>query len=992
LSGRRKKKKNRKRSDNTHKPGISLCMIVRDEQENLPRCIKSVKPILSEIVVVDTGSTDDTVAVAKAHGARVVSNPWNNDFSAARNVSLRNATQKWILILDADEVLDRKNLPGIAALCTGTEFEAFRFLTRNYLAENTWYDLLPNDGKLPQASRYPGWYPSCKVRLFRNDERVRFSGELHELVEPSLEELDWKIGEAPFPVHHLTWKSREGLRDKKVLYQECAGKKVLKNPSDAKALYEYGVECSGIDEHDLAVDAFSKALHVAPDFTNRYPGLPDIHGYLAANLIKQSHYEEALSRIDDGLLNDPGNSSLLHLRGISYLGLGRMEEAISSLEKAVENNPRFGKGFETLGIAWRRAGENARAADSLRRALELNPGLSEAKRLLESMSPASGSKKVKLSVCIIARDEEESLPECIESLQGLADEVVVVDTGSIDGTVDRAEALGARVFHFDWCDDFSAARNESIRRARGDYILWLDADDRLHPDDLHKLALLKDNLPSDKKTAYLFLLHNKMNDLDGDMCYQLRLFPNLPGAAFQGRIHEQVVYSLEKLGASLHQADIRIVHTGYEDKAMMEAKIRRNIEILLQEEERNPGDFIGNFHLASSYFCLEEWERAIDYMKKAVYGDNDHRRSPFWHMTARVQLGWMYKNAGMNREASKTLEEALAMDSTHPVARLLMGEIDYSDGRYEDALEILSSVDDEDFQPTVFAASIDKMRHHLHLLRAKCSEELGNYPEAATEYEAALALNSESAAAMKGLGSVHLKQGKYGEAEEVLRSFEGSDDPEALANLGVIDFRRGDALSAERKYRKALELNPDLVEARVNLGHLLLEQDRFKEARYQFEEVAERNDSWVDVHLGLSRALAAEGDVEGCVYECDRAMDLLEFPRDQVLNSVADLSGLYLAMSEELKEKNRYKEALLALETASILNPRCAETQKRLASLYEQRGMHEKALDCYEKALLASPSRGEILTSMSGCYRSMGAVEAAELCLQKAEQLASAHQ
>ena len=93
----------------------------------------------------------------------------------------------------------------------------------------------------------------------------------------------------------------------------------------------------------------------------------------------------------------------------------------------------------------------------------------------------------RLSVCMIVRDEERNLPRCLKSVKSIADEIIVVDTGSQDNTVLVAKELGADVYYFEWCDDFAAARNESLKHATGDWIFQIDADEELLPDSVSVL-------------------------------------------------------------------------------------------------------------------------------------------------------------------------------------------------------------------------------------------------------------------------------------------------------------------------------------------------------------------------------------------------------------------------------------------------------------------------------------------------------------------------
>ncbi len=191
------------------------------------------------------------------------------------------------------------------------------------------------------------------------------------------------------------------------------------------------------------------------------------------------------------------------------------------------------------------------------------------------------SKKV-VSACLIVRDEEANLPRCLESLKGAADDIVIVDTGSVDRTVEIAKRAGARVFTFPWCDDFSAARNESLRQARGEWIMWIDADDELEeqfPGVLREMCL---QLPA--KTHGVWVDVRSAVDEHSDspiMARQWRVFRNHAGIRFQGRVHEQPSLRGGQPNI-LMQHYVKVHHWGYlPDQEVLRKKGERNTRLLL---------------------------------------------------------------------------------------------------------------------------------------------------------------------------------------------------------------------------------------------------------------------------------------------------------------------------------------------------------------------------------------------------------------------------
>jgi glycosyltransferase involved in cell wall biosynthesis len=183
----------------------------------------------------------------------------------------------------------------------------------------------------------------------------------------------------------------------------------------------------------------------------------------------------------------------------------------------------------------------------------------------------------RLSLCMIVRNEEQHLARCLKSVQGLADEIVLVDTGSTDGTVAIARQFGAQVVETTWENNFSTARNLGLARARGRWILVLDADEWLPPESCEAVRKLIHREPAEG-----FHLVTTSDDANGHRIRGeiLRLFPNRADVRFDFPIHEEVNSSLARAGIPLRKTTIEIVHTGYADAAKMPEKAHRNRQII----------------------------------------------------------------------------------------------------------------------------------------------------------------------------------------------------------------------------------------------------------------------------------------------------------------------------------------------------------------------------------------------------------------------------
>lgn len=214
-----------------------------------------------------------------------------------------------------------------------------------------------------------------------------------------------------------------------------------------------------------------------------------------------------------------------------------------------------------------------------------------------------------LSLCMIVKNESKNLARCLASAQPYVDEIVVVDTGSDDDTVDIAAQYGAKLDHFDWCDDFSAARNYSLTKVSGEWILHLDADEELvveNPDFCQQLRSQPEVLGY---AVTRIDLNVPQDDILGG--FHARLFRNIPGFGYQNRYHEQLQYHGDRSLVFDQLDGVKILHYGNCDEATVRQKaLTRDIPILEQIRQDNDSSFWLLDCLARNYLRTEQLDKA----------------------------------------------------------------------------------------------------------------------------------------------------------------------------------------------------------------------------------------------------------------------------------------------------------------------------------------------------------------------------------------------
>lgn len=351
-------------------------MIVRDAAATLRACLESVRGVVDEMVIADTGSADSTMDLAREYGARIIVIPWENDFAAARNRSLAEVRAEWVLVLDADEVLDPRASSIIPRLIDARDIAGYQVTIRNYvrrLDERIWdRPAKPNDSALPAAKTFPGYVEHENVRLFRRDPRIFFVGRVHESVGPRIEASGLRLGGASLLIHHFGLAEEPEARARKNrLYLELGKLKASEMPHNAQAHFELGlVELDNMGNVEKALACFRRACHINPRF-----GVGWFFAGIA--LMRLGKYQEALKSLEQAEKSGKATADTAEISGDAHYNLGKFDEAIRSYQNALRLSPESVTIESKLGLAEVRVGLVDEGLRRIRRTTEQRPALAE---------------------------------------------------------------------------------------------------------------------------------------------------------------------------------------------------------------------------------------------------------------------------------------------------------------------------------------------------------------------------------------------------------------------------------------------------------------------------------------------------------------------------------------------------------------------------------------------------------------------------------------
>lgn len=387
---------------------LSLSMIVRDEAETLLSCLESVAGIVDEIVVVDTGSVDNTPEIAREFGATVREFPWCEDFAAARNAALAHTPGDWVLVLDADEVLLPSAGPKIKQVITRPAALLVQLLRQEVGAAQSPFSLLS--------------------RLFRRHPGVEFHRPYHESVEDSVVAIQtlephWQVLTLPeVTIQHSGYgveriqsrrKAERAERIMKAYWQQ--------HPQDLYIASKLGALYLETGELQAGLTLLEQAIRQEPP----EPAIAfELHYHLGIAYTHKQDWERAIHQYQAALqqpILEPLKLSAYNNLGTLYQELGHLEAALAAFQQVVALQPDSAVGHYNLGITWRGLGNCSAAIAAYQTALRLQPNYADAYRNLGVVLMKVGQipESLKAFRLAIAQYEQQQSPEAVTLREGL---------------------------------------------------------------------------------------------------------------------------------------------------------------------------------------------------------------------------------------------------------------------------------------------------------------------------------------------------------------------------------------------------------------------------------------------------------------------------------------------------------------------------------------------------------------------------------------------
>lgn len=705
-------------------------------------------------------------------------------------------------------------------------------------------------------------------------------------------------------------------------------------------------------------------------------------------------------------ITDQHRAQLLNFIGSAYLETGQFNKAQSALEAAISSDPGNSLPYINLVSVHRQTGDFDKARKTVAEGLT-SARDSQELRLLER----TVAERATISACMIVKNEEELLPGCLDSIRDWVDEIVIVDTGSTDRTVEIAESYGARIYHQPWEGNFSKHRNYSVELATSEWVFIIDADERIEPEGL---PVIRDMTNRDDVSIISIDVYNVYGKERERITF-------LPSVRFWRRDlnlrYEGIVHNLLDLGAEhpVVRAAIRLQHLGYDlSPEKMKQKFERSKALLERQLEDDPDNAFAHFNYAQ-LLKTQDGEYAVHdiptILKAANRGveltDPDDKRTRHIHLMCLDQLAWAYFYDTQYDKAMECCQRALRAKPDYLDPLFLVGHIhssleqwDQAKVAYHKYLEVQAKYDPTGQTDCMILGCIDSRSSAFYSLATIA--ELQEAPELAVDYyQRTLQLHDGYLEAYGRLGRLQLNRGNIRQAETSFRSQLESSNQTVEASLGLAGILQNDRKfdEAEKFYRLAMQLDSLDAVSPTRLGRMLLEINRDQEAFDLLQQATDLDGGTEPFLLALAQTYFAashfqraaqayqrlldtygangtiQNDLGNCYFKM-KQFDQAEAMYRQLIEQGEPVAEAYRNLGLTQVSLEKAEEAIISL-TKYLEIREDYEVVRILADLYLHQRDFEAARDYYERFLVTTPTDTVALFRLSECYLYMGHTDAA---------------
>lgn len=651
---------------------ISVCIIAKNEAKNIERCLKALQPYPFEIVITDTGSTDCTKEIAAKYTDNIYDFTWTQDFSAARNFCISKAVNDWILSIDCDEYLEPFDYGRLEALLPANSRSIGTIQIKNQVTTRSDQDS----------------FFTLAISRFFNRKYYHFYSPIHEQIVPISAKDTHSVFTTGLCVIHSGYAgSAEEMAVKQKRNISILKKQLPQCPPDKKPYIYFQLATSYKQLSDKqSLPYYENALKYGACYKHLYfKKLIVDYGYALYYSDRTDSALELLEKYYDALCN---HGDYLFLLAFLFMNKRCYERAITLFKSAINTSEYYMEGvngnlsYYNIGIIYKLLGKWGQAIKYFKQCSTYKDSMEQIKLLNDKLN-----HPIPISICLIGRDEEKNLDECLRRLVPLNCEIIFVDTGSTDSTIRIAQQYTDNIFRFEWRDDFSAARNFSVSKSSHDWILIVDCDEYLEePEKMGSLLpAFYESLDAKKESVGLITKNNSYllnNESTVIKAVEARLF-NKSFARFEGRVHEQ----LRPLGGGYptrFATPFHFLHMGYCGADTLQKKANRNLELLFTELESNEPSPYLYYQIGQSYYSLADYEHALHYFDLGLSLDVN----PEFDYVQQMVESYGYCLLSLNR-----IQDALGLEgiydtfSKHADFVFLMGLVYMKNGLFNEAIE-----------------------------------------------------------------------------------------------------------------------------------------------------------------------------------------------------------------------------------------------------------------------------------------------------------------